>query len=187
VATTFFTCIRPGALRKLTVQQLLAPSREVGQPQLRCLVLAPTQLGPRAPGDPRGARRELTKTGASDETVILDHLAWLGECLAAHVCGEAPTDLLFPARGAIVAAQFGEAARQCGLSRVCLCQLRRGGASGDILSGRRGRKTVRARGQWRKDSSLNSLTAVSREFGTHVFEVMGSLFLVSVAARAIPK
>eukprot|EP00959_Pyramimonas_sp_CCMP1952_P178958 3741224-Pyramimonas_sp.AAC.1 len=108
-----------------------------------------------APSDPRGSHQELTKTGTSDETAILDHPAWLGECLAARVRGRAPTDLIFPAPGAFVAAQFGVAAKKCGLPRFCLYQLRHGGASGDILSGRRDRETVKARGHWRTDSSLN--------------------------------
>ncbi|CAK0852262.1 unnamed protein product, partial [Prorocentrum cordatum] len=134
VASTFFTYIRPGALRKLQVRQLLAPSRASGQLQCWGLILAPTQMDAGAPGDPRGSHRELTKTGTSDETVIIDHPVWLGECLAAHVRGRAPTDLIFPTPGAFVAAQFGVAARKCGLPRVCLYQLRHGGASGDILS-----------------------------------------------------
>ncbi|CAK0866370.1 unnamed protein product [Prorocentrum cordatum] len=200
VASTFFTYIRPGALRKLQVRQLLAPSRASGQLQRWSLILAPTQMDAGAPGDPRGPHRELTKTGTSDETVILDHPAWLSECLAAHVRGKAPTDLISPTPGAFVAAQFGVAARKRGLPRVCLYQLRHGGASDVILSGRRDRKTVKARGHWRTDSSLNrygkpgaahqllnATTPASRDFGRQMFEVMGSLFQRTVAAETIPK
>ncbi|CAK0900553.1 unnamed protein product [Prorocentrum cordatum] len=200
VASTFFTYVRPGALRKLQVRQLLAPSRASGQLQCWSLILAPTQMDASMPGDPRGSRRELAKTGTSDETVIIGHPAWLGECPAAHVRGRAPTDLIFPAPGAFVAAQFGVAARKCGLPRVCLYQLRRGGASGDVLSGRRDRKTVKARGHWRTDSSLNrygkpgavhqllnAMTPASRDFGRQTFEVVGSLFERTVAAETIPK
>ncbi|CAK0798773.1 unnamed protein product, partial [Prorocentrum cordatum] len=154
VASTFFAYIRPGAFRKLTVPQLL----------------------------PAGALEELTKTGASDETAILDHPAWLGECLAAHIRGKAPTDLIFPTHGGDrggAVRHGGEAARAP--PRVCLYQLRRGGTSDDILSGRRDHKTVKARGHWRTDPSLNRhgkpgaveqflITAVSREFGKQLFE-----------------
>ncbi|CAK0841452.1 unnamed protein product [Prorocentrum cordatum] len=168
VASTFFTYIRPGALRKLQVRQLLAPSRASGQLQCWSLIPAPTQMDAGAPG--------LTRTGTSDETVIIDHPAWLGERL------------------------FGVAARKCGPPRVCLYQLRHGGASGDIQSGRRGRKTVKARENWRTDSSLNrhgkpgaahqllnAMTPASRDIGRQMFEVMGSLFERTVAAETIPK
>ena len=86
----------------------------------------------------------------------------------------------------------------CGVG--CGGPMRHGGMSDDILSGRRDRKTVKARGRWRTDASLNrygnpgavnrllnAMTASSREFGKHMFELMGSLFQGTVAATAIPK
>ena len=88
---------------------------------------------------------------------------------------------------------------ECAASPGSVYQLRHGGAPDDILSGRRDRKTVKARGHWRTDSSLNrygkpgavhqllnAMTPASRNFGKQ-FELMGSLFQGTVAAVAIPK
>ncbi|CAK0842121.1 unnamed protein product [Prorocentrum cordatum] len=161
VASTVLTYIRPGALRKIQVRQLLAPSRASGQLQCWSLILAPAQMEAGAPGDPRGSQREPTKTGTSDETVILDHPAGLGERLAASVRGGAPADLIFPTPGAFVAPQFGIAAAKCGLPRVCLYQLLR--------------------------QLLNALHPASRDFGRQKFVLRGSLSQRTATPEAIPQ
>ena len=53
-----------------------------------------------------------------------------------------------------LASRFRDIARQLGVEKACLYQLRHGGASHDLLSKKRDKHGVMARGRWRTDSSL---------------------------------
>ncbi|CAK0832385.1 unnamed protein product, partial [Prorocentrum cordatum] len=180
VAVLFYTYIRPGALRQLTVGQLLPPARRSGPLSHWSIILAPTETV--------GAPRVLTKTGTSDETVLLDEPAWLGPVLQAHARGKPPTAPLFTTGGPGMAAAFGRAVAALGVPGVCLYQLRHGGASDDLLTQRRPADAVKARGHWKSESSLrryakpgaihqllNAMPAENRAFGVQQMNLLERL------------
>ncbi|CAK0818286.1 unnamed protein product, partial [Prorocentrum cordatum] len=180
VAVLFYTYIRPGALRQLTVGQLLPPARRSGPLSHWSIILAPTETV--------GAPRVLTKTGTSDETALLDEPAWLGPVLQAHARGKPPTAPLFTTGGPGMAAAFGRAVAALGVPGVCLYQLRHGGASDDLLTQRRPADAVKARGHWKSESSLrryakpgaihqllNAMPAENRAFGVQQMNLLERL------------
>jgi len=155
VMTMFSTFIRPGALRRVLVKDLLRPTRAAGAMGTWSLLLAPTEEDPLAPLRPeRALPRQLTKTGTSDEAVPLDNPQWLGPLLARHAHGRVALSPLFTTESGAMAVLFRKVTVAQGLHDVCLYQLRHGGASEDVLSARRTLAEVKTRGHWAQDSSV---------------------------------
>ncbi|CAK0887833.1 unnamed protein product, partial [Prorocentrum cordatum] len=155
VLATCSAFIRPGALRKVLVRDLLQPTRAGGAMATWSLLLAPTSARPLAPfAEGANPPRFLTKTGTSDEAVPLDNPLWLGPLLALRDHGRQGHELLFTTTGIEMAVLFRRVTEAQGLQDVCLCQLRRGGASEDAPSARRALAEVKTRRHWSQGSSV---------------------------------
>ncbi|CAK0831634.1 unnamed protein product [Prorocentrum cordatum] len=103
------------------------------------------------------------KTGVTDESVNIDNASlWpLFQGLKRH---RAPMDPPWSFAPSVIRQVFREACAGLGIwdGVSTLCALRHGGASDDLLSGRRSRKEVRGRGGWVTDASLNRYAKRSR-------------------------
>ncbi len=141
----FRTYLRPGACDALMVGQLVRPQPEAG-PQycLWGLLLNPTEC--LVPG----------KTKLYDQAVLLDTDLWLGPFLEQLVCDRPANAPLWKVSPAMICDAFQEACTVLGLQPLQPCRyaLRHGGASDDILTGRRDRLSVKIRGGWASDASL---------------------------------
>ena len=145
--TCFVGYLRPGEARRLLVQHLLQPMRRHGALAKWAIVIAPQN-------DDASEPQVLSKTGTMDETVILDHPAWLGPALANHCKGRDPQALLFTTSAETDVSVFQQILQRVGLRKMCLYQLRHAGASEDLCNGLRSFPEVKARGRWLADSSV---------------------------------
>ena len=138
------TCyLRPGEARGLRCEDLLPPVP--GARRGLChwsLVVAPAHRG------------ETTKTLASDDTIILDALPFLGPLLADLCQNQRPLDLLFRHEQALFMQQWDFLIAGMKLPRTNLYQLRHGGAAHDYLTKKRPLLEVMARGRWSSTSTL---------------------------------
>lgn len=130
------TYARPGEMAKFRVEDLNPPAggAQAGL-QLWTLTVAPA------------ARAEQSKTGTTDDTIIIDRPAWLGPELGRLRVNRRNEDPLFDFTNAQALAWWAEA---CADLRLVAdrYQLRHAGASADALSGARSLQEVAARGRW---------------------------------------
>ncbi|CAK0838172.1 unnamed protein product [Prorocentrum cordatum] len=145
VRLAFDTYLRPSEAYRLTAASLIAPrvgSR--GGYQHWAILVNDAASG--RPG----------KTGVTDESAIVDDPS-LWPLLAALRDGRRPEANLWTFSPEQVRQAFRAALAMLQLDgeQTSLHSLRRGGASDDLLSGRRTRKEVKDRGRWRTDQSLN--------------------------------
>ncbi|CAK0860311.1 unnamed protein product [Prorocentrum cordatum] len=91
---------------------------------------------------------------AFDDAIALDSPSWAGPALRGAAGRRAGEDLLLPVEAGLAVSAFAAAAMPLGLPRLCLDQLRRGGASGDLLARARGLSDIAARGRWRSGASV---------------------------------
>ena len=140
----FDTYIRPGALLKVRLDDVLQPVAATG------LNRWGIQLHPQERG-------VLSKTGTMDDTVIFGNFdVDVVPLLKRLMRGKTPEMPLFSMSMKDYKAHFDEAAVILGLERFHLVtyQARHGGATRDILLGRRDQESVRKRGHWRTYTSL---------------------------------
>ena len=132
--------LRPGEIVNLQVKQLVAPLRGARPPYNQWGVnIAPFELP------------KPSTTGLYDESVTLDNMEWAHPLLEALVAGRLPSDQLFRLTLPELSLSFGNAVIACHFAALkpCLYSLRHGGASEDLLRGRRDIDGVFRRGRWR--------------------------------------
>ena len=142
--TGFDTYVRPGALLKVTVADVLRPVAAQGLGRWG-LILFPQERG------------ELSKTGTQDDTVILGNMdVDLVPLMQRQMRGKNPDQPLFSINMKEYRTHFTQAAVALGLGHHNLVayQARHGGASRDILLKRREMEEVRKRGHWRTYASV---------------------------------
>ncbi|CAK0816539.1 unnamed protein product [Prorocentrum cordatum] len=145
VRIAFDAHLRPGEAYRLTAASLIAPRSGATEGNQHWALL----VNDAASGGPG-------KTGVTDESVIVDDpLLW--PLLEALRQGRRAEESLWAFAPHQLRRAFAEALVQVGISdqQTSLYSLRHGGASDDLLSGRRARKEVKDRGRWRADQSLN--------------------------------
>ena len=145
VRIAFDTYLRPSEAYRLTAASLIAPRAGSTEGYQHWAIL----VNDAASGRPG-------KTGVTDESVIIDDpLIW--PLLEALLQGRRPEESLWTFSPHQVRQAFMDALVQLQLTgeQTSLYSLRHGGASDDLLSGRRTRKEVKDRGRWRTDQSLN--------------------------------
>ena len=134
--------LRPGEAHRLLCEDLAAPvgGRQLGI-QSYTITIAPEE------------RLEVSKTGVSDDTIVLDHPLWLGVLLDKHRRGRPPREALFLVPPEVAVQQWRVA---CTRLRVEAhrYQLRHTGASVDTLCRRRTPLEVMQRGRWATVKSL---------------------------------
>ena len=149
VLIMFFSYCRPGEVRSLKRKQFLRPARARG-PLTRShwsIHFAPQSDRPTAP-------QQITKTGTMDDTVIMDRPAWMASLITKLCKGLAPDDLVFAMDGSLSVNLFRQAGKSLGLPKLCLYQLRHGGASEEMLDGSRLPEVIQARRRWRTQTSV---------------------------------
>ena len=130
----------------MLVKQLVAPNVKAGKQFKNWgLLLAPTE--DKKPG----------KTGMWDEALQYDTEPWLDPFFRQLVEGRSPNDPLWTQSPAEFLDDFHLAIECLGLDflQPTRYSFRHGGASEDLLSGFRDLASVKKRGTWRSDSSLN--------------------------------
>ncbi|CAK0838468.1 unnamed protein product, partial [Prorocentrum cordatum] len=145
VRIAFGTCLRPSEAYRLTAASLIAPRSGATEGHQHWALL----VNDAASGRPG-------KTGVTDESAIVDDpLLW--PLLEALRQGRRAEESLWAFAPHQLRRAFAGALGQLGISdqQTSLYSLRHGGASDDLLSGRRARKDVEGRGRWRTDQSLN--------------------------------
>jgi len=100
-----------------------------------------------------------SKTGQYDESMINDNpeYEFLNVILAQAICDRDPSSQLFPGSYLEWADVFKQAGVAVGLQPLgppVLYQLRHGGASHEVLMGRRTLQELKKRGRWASDSSV---------------------------------
>jgi len=145
VLLCFSTYLRPGEAIRLRKRDLVIPQDHAG-PTFAKWGLIVNNAEDGRPG----------KTGLTDEAVILDMNDWLLLPLLALVSGLGPMDLMWNFTMAELRTAFyaAVATLNMGALRPQLYCLRHGGASHDLLTGRRTLAEVKTRGRWQSDSSL---------------------------------
>ncbi|CAK0811879.1 unnamed protein product, partial [Prorocentrum cordatum] len=145
VRIAFDAYLRPSEAYRLTAASLIAPRSGATEGHQHWALL----VNDAASGRPG-------KTGVTDESAIVDDpLLW--PLLEALRQGRRAEESLWAFTPHQLRRAFAEALVQLGISdqQTSLSSLRHGGASDDLLSGRRTRKEVKDRGRWRTDQSLN--------------------------------
>ena len=140
----FVLYLRPVELLPRRGNQILASLRPVG-PSRRSLVLFPQE------------RDEVSKTGEQDESLQLDldFYQWMGPVLAQLKARAGDEGLVANCSYAELARLYLAAGQKLKLpAPPTLYQLRHGGASADLASGRRTIAGVKARGRWHDDRSV---------------------------------
>ena len=96
------------------------------------------------------------KTGLYDESVMWDTDPWILPWFARLTVGRRPEELLWPFSHADHLLLFEKVTSllQLHALRPCLYALRHGGASDDLLTGRRSVMEVKRRGGWAAESSV---------------------------------
>ena len=109
--------------------------------------------------------------------------------LIAKLCkGLAPDDPVFALDETLTVNLFRQAGESLGLPKLCFYQLRRGGASEEMLDGSRLPEVIQARGRWRTQSSvrryakpaqfqrlLNSMPEAKLDYARKSYEALGQL------------
>ena len=137
-----WTCyLRPSEVLDLHVGDVLAPSSSC--PHVSLL------LHPFERGGP-------SKVGEFDDGVPLDMqgMEWLGPWLLKQARRRPPTEKLFKFDYGEMVMMFQEAMQEWGLKEPILYRMRHGGASHDIVHGKRHITAVKKRGRWSNDQSL---------------------------------
>ena len=145
------TYLRPGTCDRLKVKQLIPPQAAAGLPYW-ALVVNPVE--DRIPG----------KTGLYDSSVLWDIDIWFGEVFSILVTGRHPEAPLWTCSPARVIHVLQQATDTLALHPLAPCRyaLRHGGASDDLVKGRRTLDSIKKRGQWVTDSSLRRYAKESR-------------------------
>jgi len=145
VLLCFATCLRPGEAMRLGERDLAIPQNHAG-PTFAKWGRTVNNAEDGRPG----------KTGPTDEAVILDKNDWLLLPLRALASGLGSMYLLwmFTMAELRVALFAAVATLSMGPHRPQLHCLRQGGASHDLLTGRRTLAEEKTRGRWQSDSSL---------------------------------
>ena len=149
----FRSYLRPGACDALRVSQLIAPTKAAGTGfQTWGLLLNPIE--DKIPG----------KTGIFDSAVMLDTEMWMDPFYHMLTAHRNPHDLLWPIPTTTIIEKFNLAIQGLGLKELqpCRYSLRHGGASDDLLTGRRDLLSIKMRGQWRSDASLRRYAKQTR-------------------------
>ena len=96
------------------------------------------------------------KTGVFDDSIILDTDPWMYPWLSALTAARRPDAPLWPSDIMHIARLFKDTTEKLGMSGLepSLYSLRHGGASEDLLNGRRTPEGVMRRGHWRSHTSL---------------------------------
>ena len=118
------------------------------------------------------------KTGLLDESVILDHDEWIYPALSVLKNIKKDHQKLWSFDANDLRTKFQRAANDLGLDKISnhLYALRHGGASDDLLSGRRSLEAIQKRGRWASPASLKRYTKETRllhemsKVNKHVFE-----------------
>ncbi|CAK0826416.1 unnamed protein product [Prorocentrum cordatum] len=140
----FDACLRPSEAYRLVAASLVEPrAGSVDGHQHWGMIVNDATTG--GPG----------KTGATDESVIIDN-ASLWPFLQGLKRHRAPMDPPWSFAPSVIRQVFREALVRLGIwdGVSTLYTLRHGGASDDLLSGRRSRKEVKDRGRWATDAPL---------------------------------
>lgn len=145
VRIAFDTYLRPSEAYRLTAASLIAP-RDGSKDGYQHWAILVNDAASGRPG----------KTGVTDESVIVDDPS-LWPLLLALRLKRRPEASLWTFSPHQLRQAFAEALIQLQIAdeQTTLYSLRHGGASDDLLSGRRTRKEVKDRGRWRTDQSLN--------------------------------
>ncbi|CAK0803320.1 unnamed protein product, partial [Prorocentrum cordatum] len=144
IIVMFVFYLRPVELMSLTGRQVVPPVRAAGH-DAWSLVLFPME------------EETPSKTSAFNESVLgdLPFYRFIGDVLKLLKAGVDDKGLVAQVRHVQLAQAFRTAGQQLGLEGPPgLYQLRHGGASADLASGRRGIAEVKARGRWASDSSV---------------------------------
>ena len=152
----FRTYLRPGAVDALRVKQLVPPTVIAGAHYAKWgLILNPME------------DKEAGKTGTFDDSIIWDTELWMHSLFIKLTANRGPDERLWPHSGAEMMDHFMAAVSDLNLDQLRPCRygLRHGGASEDLLSGRRDHLAVKRRGGWRTDSSLKRYGKESRVLG----------------------
>jgi hypothetical protein len=142
VLTLFVCYLRPSEGSGLLRRDLHLPASGTGDLQFHTLT-----LGARETEVP-------TKTNVFDDSVPLDHPAWLGALVAQRCAKLAPLAPLFQVEHQVLVAQFKAAVERLRLPATHLYQCRHGGASDDALAHRRDSMQIMARGRWQTIASV---------------------------------
>jgi hypothetical protein len=153
IAVTFVAYLRPGEAMRLRGKNLVAPTAAAGACYSRWALLLHDTLDAR-PG----------KTGLYDESVVFDHECWIYPALEALKIATAPGQSLWDFSLTELQSAFKHAVAALGLERLRphLYSLRHGGASEDILVGRRTPEQVQRRGRWAAPSSMKRYAKESK-------------------------
>ena len=181
VLIMFFSYCRPGEVRSLKRKQFLRPARTRGPLSHWSIHLAPQSDRPTA-------SQQITKTGTMDDTVIMDRPMWMAALIAKLCKGLAPDDFVFAIDESLSVNLFRLAGQRLGIPKLCLYQLRHGGASEEMLDGSRLPEVIQARGRWRTQTSvrryakpaqlqrlLNSMPEAKLDYARKSFEALGQL------------
>ena len=150
----FVLYLRAGELLSLRSQQLVRPVPEMGTAgQHWAVILGDFELG--TPG----------KTGEFDESVVLDwhELAWMSPLLE-QLKGRPPQVSIWQLDYAGYIAAFKQAVLDANIEVLVPVpySLRHGGASHDMLSGRRAISAIKRRGRWASDASVRRYEKAAR-------------------------
>jgi hypothetical protein len=153
VYLSFVCYLRPCEARSLQGDNLVPPTSAAGLGyQHWGLLLSDQSHGLRG------------KTGATDESVIVDNDAWLHPLLDMFHRTRRPSAPLWDFRHRDLVQQFTLAAHRLGLDHIKprLYSLRHGGVSHDLMSRARTVEAAKKRGRWKTDASLRRYAKESR-------------------------
>ena len=146
-----FVCyLRPSEGSGLLRRDLNYPASQVGELRHYTLTLGARETG------------KATKTQVFDDSVPLDHPAWLGPLVAQRCHGRAVLHSHFPVTHQQLVNDFRAASELLHLPPTNLYQCRHGGASDDALARRRSQLEVMGRGRWTTAASVRRYSKASQ-------------------------
>lgn len=153
----FRTYMRPGALDRLKVKQLIGPTGMAG-PRYSFWAFNLSPAEDLIPG----------KTGTYDDAILYDaEIPWITEFFMKLTSGRHPESPLWSTMTSRALDLFSQCTTALNLEALNLCRysLRHGGASEDIVTSRRTLLEVKRRGAWRTDQSLGRYAKEARVLG----------------------
>lgn len=146
VVTSFDLYLRPGEAIDLKGRNIVPPIKNAGR-QYQWVTVVVRDIEGQQPD----------KTGVYDNSLAINNkeTLWLGKELVRMSKGlSSPNDALFPVTMEDYRKNFIKAGQQLGLGETHPYQLRHGGATEDLTSGRRDHNAVKSRGRWKTDGSV---------------------------------